>query len=178
MSAGLSAASRTAPTGRRGLRWLGLGLLAALLVACANPLRIPVGTPAADVLSALGQPTARYALPGGGERLQYSSEPSGQTVYNVDLDSAGRLVHAEQALNEGLFAQRIQPNVWTREDVLRAYGRPALVERVHNFNGPIWVYRYLEGPIWRLLFIDIDPQGVVRSWSVGDENMPDPPDAP
>ncbi|MFV0681529.1 MAG: hypothetical protein ACK5NW_14810 [Ottowia sp.] len=146
------------------------------LVACADPSRVTLGTPAADVLHSVGAPTGRYALSGGGERLQYSSQPSGQTVVNVDVNAAGQVVRVEQALNEGLFGQRIQPNTWTRADVLREYGSPAQVIQVHNFVGHIWVWRYLYGPTWRLLYIDIGPDGVVRGWSNGDENMPDPPD--
>ena len=76
-------------------------------------------------------------------------------------------------IGAGLFGQRIQPNHWTRQDVLREYGPPARIEAVHNFKGQIWVWRYLEGPTWRLLFIDIDPAGVVRGWSTGDENVAD-----
>jgi hypothetical protein len=131
------------------------------------------GTPAADVVSALGQPTGRYPLADGGQRLQYSNEPAGQTVYNVDLDAGGRVARVEQALREVLFGQRIRPDVWTRDDVLREYGRPARTMGVHNFKGVIWVWRYMDSQTYRLLFIDVDPGGVVRGWSVGDENLPD-----
>ncbi|MBH1965380.1 MAG: hypothetical protein I8H77_13640 [Comamonadaceae bacterium] len=173
-------------------------LLVVGLAGCVTrPEQIPAGTPRADVVQALGKPTARYGLsnptaslpisclPGGavsssapqaanqGERLQYSTQPSGQSVYNVDLDGHGRLVRAEEAMNEGLFGQRIQPNRWTREDALCEYGKPARIQRVHNFKGDIWVWRFTEGPTWRLLFIDIDPQGVVRGYSTGDEPLPD-----
>ena len=157
------------------------------LAGCASqPEKLPPGMPRAEVLQALGQPTAIYPIGDdwggpamkGGQRLQYSMQPAGQRVYNVDLDASGRLVRAEQALNEGLFPKRILPDRWTQEDVLREYGRPARIEAVHNFNGRIWVWRYADGPIWRLLFIDIDPQGIVRGYSVGDEPMPDPPDPP
>ena len=157
------------------------------LAGCASqPEKLPPGMPRAEVLQALGQPTAIYPIGDdwggpamkGGQRLQYSMQPAGQRVYNVDLDASGRLVRAEQALNEGLFPKRILPDRWTQEDVLREYGRPARIEAVHNFNGRIWVWRYADGPIWRLLFIDIDPQGIVRGHSVGDEPMPDPPDPP
>jgi hypothetical protein len=149
--------------------------LAVLLAACAfvNPTQIAPGTPRAEVLQALGQPTARYPLPDGGERLQYSRQPAGQAVFNVDLDAQGRLRRAEQVLNESLFAERIRPDVWTRADVLREYGPPARVIGVHNFKGDIGVWRYADGPVWRLLYIDIDPTGVVRRWSNGDENLPD-----
>ena len=86
------------------------------------------------------------------------------------------MARVEQALNEALFGQRIQPNVWTRADVLREYGPPARTMRVHSFHGDVWVWRYLDGPTWRLLFIDIDPEGRVRGYSSGDENLPDPPE--
>ena len=153
-----------------------LAALLALLAACASPARMAPGTPAAEVLHTLGAPTGRYPLPGGGERLQYSMQPAGQTVHNIDLDAQGRVVRVEQALSEALYGQRIQPNVWTRAEVLREYGRPAQTMGVHNFDGDIWIWRYEDGTIWRLLFIDIDRAGVVRGWSNGDENLPDPPD--
>lgn len=157
------------------------GVAAALLLAgCAlfaDPERIAPGTPVAQVLEQLGRPSARYPAAGGlGERLQYSYEPGGQRVINLDLDQQGRVARVEQVLDEGLFAQRIEPGRWTRADVLREYGPPARVERVHNFIGDIWVWRYAVGPTWRLLFIDIDPGGVVRGWSTGDEPLPDPPE--
>lgn len=152
---------------------------AALLAGCAlfaDPERIAPGTPAAQVSEQLGRPSARYpAGAGAGERLQYSYEPGGQRVVNLDLDSQGRVARVEQALNEGLFPRRIETDRWTRADVLREYGPPARIERVHNFHGDIWVWRYAQGPTWRLLFIDIDPAGVVRGWSTGDEPLSDPP---
>ena len=164
----------------RALRALPAALAAALLAGCtlfAEPGRIAPGTPAAEVLQRLGRPTARY--PGGegsAERLQYSYQPAGQRVFNLDLDDTGRVARVEQALSEALFGQRIRPGVWTRADVLREYGAPAQVVRVHNFDGDVWLWRYADGPVWRLLYLDIDRAGVVRGWSTGDENLPDPPD--
>ena len=164
---------------RTPLTWLALGL-ALLLGGCAaftDPSWIKPGTPADEVLQQLGRPSARYpAAAGAGERLQYSYQPAGQRVFNIDLDAQGRVARVEQALSEGLFGARIRPGRWTRDDVLREYGRPARVTRVHNFDGDIWVWRYLDGPTWRLLYIDIDRAGVVRGWSNGDENLPDPPE--
>ena len=155
-----------------------LAALAALLLgACAllaEPSRIAPGTPEAQVLATLGRPTAQYpAAAGQPARLQYSSQPAGQRVFNLDLDADGRVARVEQALQEGLFAQRIQVDHWRRADVLREYGPPARVEAVHNFKGQIWVWRYALGPSWRLLFIDVDPEGVVRGWSLGDESVAD-----
>ena len=161
---------------RRVLLAASLAAAGVWLAACAMPERIAPGTPAAQVAESLGRPTGRYPLPDGGERWQYTRQPAGQQVYNVDLDSQGRVAKVEQALNEALFAQRIQPDRWTQSDVLREYGPPAQTMGVHNFDGVIWVWRYADGPVWRLLYIDIDPSGVVRHYSVGDESLPDPPD--
>ena len=160
--------------------FIGAALALVLLGGCAlftNPDSVAPGTPAAAMVQQLGRPTAQYpASANAGERLQYTYQPAGQRVYNVDLDAQGRVARVEQALSEALFGQRIQPNVWTRADVLREYGPPARTMGVHNFQGDVWVWRYLDGPIWRLLYIDIDRAGVVRGWSNGDEDLPDPPD--
>ena len=158
-------------------RAAGAAMAAALLGACAllaDPGRIAVGTPEAQVLQTLGRPTAQYpAAAGQPARLQYSYEPAGQRVFNIDVDAQGRVIRVEQALNEALFAKRIGVDHWTRADVLGEYGAPARIEAVHNFKGQIWVWRYAAGPTWRLLFIDIDPAGIVRGWSLGDENLAD-----
>lgn len=155
-------------------------VLALWLGGCAvlaDPGRVAAGQTQAQVAQDQGRPTARYPAAGGvGERWQYSYQPSGQRVFNIDFDAQGRVTRVEQALSEPLFAQRIRPNVWTRADVLREYGPPARTMGVHNFQGDIGVWRYLDGVTWRLLFIDIDPTGVVRGWSNGDEDLPDPPE--
>ena len=117
---------------------------ASMLAACAvGPLsadRVPVGATRQDVLQRLGQPTRAVAIPGG-ERLQYSGQPFGQFDWNVDLDAAGRVTRVHQALN-ALDFNRIVPGQWTREDVEREFGPPAMVERVGNWNGPILTYRW------------------------------------
>ena len=164
----------------RALPWLGL-LCAALLSGCAllaDPGRVAVGTPLAQLRQELGAPTATYPATGSaGERLQYSYQPAGQRVFNIDLDAQGRVARVEQALSEALFPERIRPDHWTRADVLREYGPPARVMGVHNFDGDIWLWRYADGPVWRLLHIDIDRSGVVRGWSSGDEPLPDVPES-
>lgn len=158
-------------TGAARPRWQAACLAAAVawLAGCALPERVTPGTPVAQAVQQLGAPTARYAAAEGGERLQYSWQPVGKRVYNVDANAQGHVVRVEQALQEGLFEQRIRPGAWTRADVLREYGPPAQVMHVHSFEGAIWVWRYENGPFPRLLYIDIDPAGVVRGYSSGDE---------
>lgn len=137
--------------------------------------RLPAGASQEDVLRELGAPTERYAPLGGQPaRWQYSSQPFGRRVINVDFDAAGRVLRAEDALQEGLMAQRIRAHEWTQRDVLREYGPPARTFGVANFAGVIWAWRYLNGAIRRELFIDIDTGGIVRSWSTSMEPEPEP----
>lgn len=147
---------------------LGVALLG--LAGCASdPARLPLGTSRADALQQLGAPTAIYGRPDGGERLQYSRQPAGFEVNDVDLDAAGRVVAVTQVMNEGLFARDIRVDAWRVPDVLYTYGRPEQVTRVSSFDGDVWQWRYLQANSPRLLYIYIDPQGVVRRWHMGDD---------
>jgi hypothetical protein len=173
------AALQVTPRAGSGAAWkrVGLGLALCLgLAACASdPARVPLGTGKAEVLQRLGQPTAEYRFATDGpptDRLQYSGQPMGQWVYNVDLDGQGRVKAVTQALDEAVFP-RIQIDRWTREDVLREFGPPFEVTGVYSFKGEVWTWRYSLGPWNRLLHIYIDPQGVVRRWHPADEPMPE-----
>lgn len=148
-------------------------LLASLwLAGCvAMPERLPPGTPRAQVVESLGPPTGEYAMPEG-VRLQYSRQPLGRQVYNLDFDADGRLRRVEQVLDTQAMLTAIQVDRWTRQDVLRHMGRPALVERVARFDGDIWTYRYLELNNERLAHVHIDRGGVVRKLLFLDEFTP------
>ena len=140
-----------------------------LLAGCASePTWLAPGTPRAEALQKLGAPTASYAL-AQGERLQYSRQPMGFEVNNVDLDAQGRVVAVTQVLDEGRFAQDIRIDEWRVPDVLRTYGRPEEVSRVSSFDGTVWQWRYKHVNNPRLLYIYLDPQGVVRRYHVGDD---------
>lgn len=80
----------------QAVSWIARVFAAVVWVAvsgCAtDPARLPIGSTRAQALQQLGKPSATYPLPGGGERLQYSREPAGYQVDNVDLDAAGRVV--------------------------------------------------------------------------------------
>jgi len=151
---------------------LGTLMLAGLLAGCAAmPERLVPGTPRADIERALGRPGAVIELPTG-TRLQYSRQPAGQQVFNVELDAQGRLRQVDQVMDPAWFA-RIEVDRWTRDDVLRLFGRPALVERVALFDGDIWTYRYLDVSWHRQFHVHLDPGGVVRKLMHTDEPMPD-----
>lgn len=147
--------------------------LALVLTACSSmPETVALGASRAAIEQRLGTPTAVHALPEG-TRLQYSRQPSGQQVFNLDLDAQGRLARVDQVLDVE-WLQRIEVDRWTQEDVLRQFGRPAVVERVARFDGGVWTYRYLEPfSLARLAHIHIDTQGVVRKVVYTDEPLLD-----
>lgn len=151
---------------------LAMLMLGTLLVGCAAmPERLVAGMARADIERALGRPTAVIDAPDG-TRLQYSRQPAGQQVFNVELDAQGRLRQVDQVMDPAWFA-RVEVDRWTREDVLRLFGRPALVERVALFDGDIWTYRYLDVSWPRQFHVHLDPAGVVRKLMHTDEPLPD-----
>ena len=164
-------AARSRQGGGRRFAWLALALGLGLAACASDPARLPLGTDKAAVMQRLGQPTAEYRFTADGaatDRLQYSGQPLGQMVYNVDLDAQGQVKAVTQVLDEAVFP-RIQVDRWTREDVLREFGPPFEVTGVYSFKGEVWTWRYRMGPWNRLLHIYIDPQGVVRRWHPADE---------
>lgn len=147
------------------MRKLLLAGLVSLLSACAgNPFSgydIAPGTSRDAVIARMGQPSRVVRL-AGGERLQYSLQPGGRFAWMVDLDAAGRVTQSRQVLTEGNF-QRIEPGKWTREDVEREFGRPAWVDGVARWSGPIMNYRWRDVAGNNMFyFVYLDPQGVVR----------------
>ena len=126
------------------MRKLLLIFIAALLYGCAgNPFQgynIQPGTTRQAVIERMGPPHRVVRLPAG-ERLQYTMQPFGHHAWMVDLDAAGRVVQARQALTEGNF-HRIEVGKWTRDDIEREFGRPAWVDGVASWRGPVLTYRW------------------------------------
>jgi hypothetical protein len=161
---------------RNVARLLGGLAVVAALAGCADPTGAVIGSSRADVLKRLGSPTSTYPL-GAAERLQYSRAPAGTEVTNIDIGAGGQVVAVTQVLDEGRFPLDIQTDRWREADVLRTYGRPEEVSRVSAFDGTVWSWRYRQLNNPRLLYIYLDPQGVVRRWHTGDDlryfNTPD-----
>lgn len=164
----------------RARRWAsvaalcGMGAVCALLVGCASPAKEPLGASRQDVAQRLGQPTAVYARPEGGERWQYSELPAGVQVYNLDFDAAGRLVANTPALTQQ-WLEQIPVGRWTVADVRYWLGAPQRVDRVARFDGGVWVYRFTHMSDPRFAYIHIDPSGTVRKLLFADDisNAPD-----
>jgi hypothetical protein len=141
------------------------------LSACSTFSRTPpAGTPLADVTAKLGKPDAIYPEPGGGQVLEYRGQPMGQFNHMARIGADGRLVSYEQALTSENFA-KVQPARWTRDDVLRNFGRPAEVSRDRATDDEVWSYRYKQDGVWNsYMNIHFNARGEVRRT----ENTPDP----
>ncbi len=122
-----------------------------------------------EVTAAMGPPTAAVNLPQG-TRLQYSGQPGGQFAFMVDLDAAGRVASVRQVLTENDFS-RIVPGRWTEADVLREFGRPALITRVGSWNGDILTYRWY-GMQDMFYWVYLDASRVVQKAHAGVEERP------
>jgi hypothetical protein len=98
----------------------------------------------------------------------------GQYAWMVDLDRTGKVVRARQVLNEQDF-NRIQAG-WTRADVEREFGPPALIDAVSSWPGPVLTYRWRDTVGTDMFyFVYLDQQGIVRRAHPGMEfhNTPD-----
>ncbi len=162
-----------------GMRTLLLACLAALLAGCVgnpfNAFQIAPGTPRDAVLARMGPPQRVVRLPTG-ERLQYSMQPVGQYAWMVDLDAAGRVVQARQVLTQADF-NRIVPGTWTRDDVEREFGRPAWVDGVASWRGPIMTYRWRDVQNSDMFYwIYLDERNVVQRAHPGMEFINAPND--
>ena len=112
-----------------------------LLGACGSILAPPVlpGQTEAQVLASQGQPTGRYPLASGAQRLEYARGPAGRSTWMVDVDASGRVQSAVQVLDAAHFDQ-VQPGL-PADALLRLLGRPA--HRQAEWQGrQTWSWRY------------------------------------
>jgi hypothetical protein len=151
---------------------------AMLLAGCASTMNawdVAPGTPREQMMARTGQPTAVVPLPNGGQRLQYSMMPFGHDVFMVDVDATGKVVRSRNVMTQAEF-QRIEPGTWTRDDVLREFGRPAKIDSVASWQGPVWTYRWKQVNEPMFYWVYFDPQGVVRRAHPGIEHVNAPND--
>lgn len=103
-----------------------------------------------------------------GSRLQYSQQPSGQHVLMVDLDAGGRVVSTRQVMNMAAF-DRVVPGSWTRQDIEREFGKPAMIDRVASWPGDVMTYRWLDINQGMFFYVYLDAAGVVQRTGQGME---------
>ena len=129
-------------------------LSAALLLGCAlNPRAgygIVPGMTQQAVIERMGAPQRTVRLPSG-DRMQYLL---GNYAWMVDLDASGKVVQARQTRTFIGFGA-IEFGKWTREDVEREFGPPAIVDRVSSWSGPILTYWWAdEGYAFYYIYLD------------------------
>lgn len=145
-------------------------LLTAVLAGCSSFRQPAAGTSLAEVTSRLGQPSATYPDPDGSQWLEYRGQPMGQFQHMAHVGADGRLLSYEQVLTSENFA-RVKVNDWTRDQVLRNFGRPAESTRDRATGYDVWSYRYKQDGVWNsFMNIYFNARGVVRQV----ENTPDP----
>jgi SmpA / OmlA family len=109
------------------------------LAGCAaSPDGLKPGASADEIRAQMGPPAATYALPGGGQRLEFRG--SGPRTYMLDVDGSGQLVQWVQVLNETNFRNIVAG--MTREQVLMTLGRPNDVSVVGRQGVEVWSYHF------------------------------------
>ncbi|MES2950425.1 MAG: hypothetical protein V4858_17920 [Pseudomonadota bacterium] len=151
------------------LRTYALAITLAMGACAYNPVQ--PGMSRADVIARMGAPDRTVPLASGGTRLQYSGQSAGPYAYMVDLDAADRVVQMRQVLAPAEFS-RIVVNQWTRDDVERAFGRPASIDHVASWPADIMTYRWYDGE--KMFFwVYLDRNNVVRRTEQGREYLRD-----
>lgn len=114
-----------------------------------------------------GTPSRELPL-SAGTRLQYSTQPSGQSALMVDLDPEGKVVSVRQVLVPQEFF-KIELGKWTRDDMEREFGRPATVDRVASWRGDVMTYRWLDRDENMFFWAYLDSKNVVQRTGQGIE---------
>ena len=143
--------------------------LVATLSACAvlQPRLAQPGQSEAEMLATMGQPSGRYAMAGGAQRVEYATGPQGRLTWMVDLDSAGRVAAVQQVLTPANFAA-VRDGM-PRDELLRLLGRPG--HRAGEYmNRETWSWRFeTYDCLW--VRVTLTAEGRVRG---GASYLPDP----
>ena len=143
-----------------------LAAAALLLAGCAFKPVMP-GMSRDEVVASYGTPT-RVLTAASGTRLQYSTQPAGQSVVMVDLDAAGKVIAVREVMTLQELS-KIEAGKWTREDVEREFGPPARVDRVASWPGDIMNYRWRDSLQDMLFWVYLDAGQVVGRTGQGME---------
>ena len=95
--------NRRSPPERVAARLAAAGaLVAALSSGCAgySPQGLLPGSSRAAVIAQMGQPTARFAQPNGGERLEFWRGRYAKHSFMIDFDAQDRMLAWQQVLTE------------------------------------------------------------------------------
>ncbi|WP_322013419.1 hypothetical protein [Paraburkholderia sp. J12] len=137
-------------------------VLALPAVSFAQSNTVAPGDDAAQAVAHYGAPAETYALPDGGKRLLWPTQPFGSTTRAVDVAADGKVQRVSQVLQPAEFNQA-QVGAWTQKDVLAHFGRPAESTWYPLAHREVWSYRYVEGGVWHEMYnFYFDRGGVLR----------------
>ena len=152
--------------------------LAAALCACSTPGRLPPGTTIDAVRHGARSPSAEYALPDGGTRLEFGQGGFiNRETWMLDFDANGTLVSSQQVLTEANFAT-IKPGM-PADEVRSRLGRPVQVFGAGwHEHIQVWNYRFAGGDcVWFQVSIREADQKV-REAGIGQDPACDGPNKP
>ena len=141
--------------------------LASLLLASCAVTAVKPGMTQGEVIAGYGRPSAIVPI-STGTRLQYSLQPLGRSVVMVDLDASGRVVGAKEVMTPAEFS-KIEVGKWTRGDIEREFGPPAIVDGVASWRGEIMTYRWRDAVTDMFFFVYLDAANIVQRTGQGME---------
>ena len=155
-------ASSTSPrqSSRVLLYTMAAGVLA-LASGCAPLTSVPPGTPMDAVVSKYGKPAVVCAQPDGSKRAVWTAQPAGDAAWATKILADRTVTGFEQVLNQSHLA-KVQPGIWTADQVRCEFGPPGKVEVFGGSQGrgPSWGYHFMEaGGFYGLMWIDFDTDG-------------------
>jgi hypothetical protein len=130
----------------KATKWLGTGILAALLVltGCDNQAIVdlePGNATEADVRVKFGEPEKIWDGDGGVRIFEYNRQPAGHRNYMIHIGTDGKLIAIRQVLTPTNFA-KVLPGT-SMEDVRRLLGKPGKVVPYELKRETYYSWRYL-----------------------------------
>lgn len=160
---------------RQRVSFAAAAVLCAGCINMSDPMRLAPGASAAQIREWLGEPTGRYPLDSGAQRLEYARGPYGKQTWMLDVDASGRLLAATQVLDEKRFGT-IRAGM-TRDEVLRLIGRPSNTGFVGWQKQTVWSYRYAS-PFCQWFQVGLSQAGLVEDTGYGPDPVCDDVDKP
>ena len=115
----------------------------------------------AEVVSLMGTPSHRVALPNGDTALYFSRLPEGRAVFVVTIGSNGVMKSKEQRLTRENL-KHIFTGTSTMKDVRDLFGPPGRDGRLERQARLWWEYKCFDYDQRRVIWVQYSDDGIVR----------------
>jgi hypothetical protein len=134
-----------------------VAVVALLCGGCAgySPQGLPQGSSRAEVIARMGQPTASFVRPGGGERLEFWRGRYAKHTFMVDFDAQDRMLAWQQVRTEADFSAL--RHGMSKAEVLWRIGHPSQARMLPRQQHQLWSYRYVS-PFCLWFQVSLDTQ--------------------